>query len=109
LFKLTLFSTILEKKLFLPLPIFLFSDNSKSFNGLLRMFPFWKVRPPPQENAAMLTTDAQDEIHMIVDRLEKLSHGRPENPGVAYRNLENISALTHTLKERLGFSKEEAG
>jgi len=50
----------------------------------------------------MQQLDSQEEIIQIVDRLEKLSH-RPENPGVAYRNLENISALTHVLKDKLGF------
>jgi hypothetical protein len=50
----------------------------------------------------MQQLDSQEEIIQIVDRLEKLSI-RPENPGVAYRNLENISALTHVLKDKLGF------
>jgi len=50
----------------------------------------------------MQQLESQEEIIQIVDRLEKLSL-RPENPGVAYRNLENISALTHVLKDKLGF------
>jgi hypothetical protein len=41
------------------------------------------------------------EIVQILDRLDKLSK-RPENPGVAYRNLETIEALVNTLREKLG-------
>lgn len=44
--------------------------------------------------------DDQD-IQQILERLEKLSQ-RPENPGLAYRNLETINALIDTLKDKLG-------
>jgi hypothetical protein len=47
----------------------------------------------------MKRADAE-EIQQIMDRLEKLSQ-RPENPGVAYRNLDTIAALVHTLREKL--------
>jgi hypothetical protein len=40
------------------------------------------------------------EVQQIIERLDKLSQ-RPENPGVAYRNLETISALIHTLRGKL--------
>lgn len=43
----------------------------------------------------------EEEILQILDRIEKLSL-RPENPGLAYRNLETINALINTLRERLG-------
>lgn len=41
-----------------------------------------------------------DSIQQILDRLEKLSV-RPDNPGMAYRNLETINALIATLRERI--------
>lgn len=41
-----------------------------------------------------------EDIAQILDRLEKLSK-RPDNPGMAYRNLETINALINTLRERL--------
>lgn len=40
------------------------------------------------------------EILQILDRLDKLST-RPENPGMAYRNLETIAALVHPLRGKL--------
>jgi hypothetical protein len=43
----------------------------------------------------------EEEINQILDRIEKLSQ-RPDNPGMAYRNLETINALLNTLRERLG-------
>jgi len=42
----------------------------------------------------------EENIQKILERLEKLSR-RPENPGVAYRNLETIHALIHTLREKM--------
>ncbi len=49
-------------------------------------------------------TPANDtDIQQILDRLDKLSK-RPENPGVAYRNLETIEALVTTLRFRLDVS-----
>lgn len=41
-----------------------------------------------------------EDILQILERLEKLSK-RPENPGLAYRNLEMINALLETLKQRI--------
>lgn len=52
-----------------------------------------------RKQEAMKRADAE-EIQQIMDRLEKLSQ-RPENPGVAYRNLDTIAALVHTLREKL--------
>lgn len=43
----------------------------------------------------------EEDIQQILERLEKLSK-RPENPGMAYRNLETINALISTLRGRLG-------
>jgi hypothetical protein len=43
----------------------------------------------------------EEEILQILERIEKLSQ-RPDNPGMAYRNLETINALMNTLRERLG-------
>lgn len=42
----------------------------------------------------------EDDIQQILERLEKLSL-RPENPGMAYRNLDTINALVSTLRTRL--------
>lgn len=49
-----------------------------------------------------------DDVLQILDRLEKLSK-RPENPGLAYRNLETINALVNTLREKLGQEAAGAG
>ncbi len=40
------------------------------------------------------------DIQQIIERLDKLSR-RPENPGMAYRNLETIQALVETLKKKI--------
>lgn len=53
-----------------------------------------------RNNVSMKRAD-EEAIIQILDRLEKLSQ-RPENPGLAYRNLETINALMNTLRERLG-------
>ena len=42
----------------------------------------------------------QEEVLQILERIEKLSQ-RPEDPGMAYRNLETINALMNALRERL--------
>ncbi|HEY9745363.1 MAG TPA: hypothetical protein V6C99_04010 [Oculatellaceae cyanobacterium] len=43
----------------------------------------------------------EEDIQQILERIEKLSQ-RPENPGMAYRNLETINALVNTLRGKLG-------
>jgi hypothetical protein len=43
----------------------------------------------------------EEDIRQILERLEKLSK-RPENPGMAYRNLETINALISALRSKLG-------
>ncbi len=43
----------------------------------------------------------EEQVLQIMERIEKLSQ-RPENPGMAYRNLETINALLSALRERLG-------
>ncbi len=40
------------------------------------------------------------DILRILERIDKLSR-RPENPGLAYQNLEVINALTETLRQKL--------
>ena len=53
------------------------------------------------ERTAFAMKRAEDEeIMQILTRIEKLSR-RPENPGIAYRNLETINALMNALRERL--------
>jgi len=42
----------------------------------------------------------EEQVLQIMERIEKLSQ-RPENPGMAYRNLETINALLNALRERL--------
>jgi hypothetical protein len=54
-----------------------------------------------ERNTVSMKRADEDEILQILDRIEKLSQ-RPENPGIAYRNLETINALMNTLRERLG-------
>ena len=49
-----------------------------------------------------------EEISMILERLEKLSR-RPENPGLAYRNLETINALMETLRQKLSVESKISG
>jgi hypothetical protein len=43
----------------------------------------------------------EDNIQQILERLDKLSK-RPEDPGMAYRNLEMINALVLNLRDKLG-------
>ena len=47
----------------------------------------------------------EEEVLQIMERIEKLSQ-RPENPGMAYRNLETINALMNALRERLAVEDE---
>ncbi len=54
-----------------------------------------------ERNTESMKRADEEEILQILDRIEKLSL-RPENPGLAYRNLETINALMNTLRERLG-------
>jgi hypothetical protein len=42
----------------------------------------------------------EDNIQQILERLDKLSK-RPEDPGMAYRNLEMINALVLNLRDKL--------
>lgn len=49
---------------------------------------------------SMIGSSDDKEILQILERIEKLSQ-RPENPGIAYRNLETINALMETLRDRL--------
>ena len=42
----------------------------------------------------------EDELRQILERLDKLSK-RPENPGLAYRNLETIHALVEALRKKI--------
>jgi hypothetical protein len=53
-----------------------------------------------RNQVSMKRRSEEEEIGQILDRLDKLSK-RPENPGVAYRNLETIEALVNTLREKL--------
>lgn len=49
----------------------------------------------------MKRRDQEDtDIQQILERLDKLSR-RPENPGLAYQNLEAINALTEALRQKL--------
>jgi len=48
----------------------------------------------------------EEEVLQIMERIEKLSQ-RPENPGMAYRNLETINALMNALRERLAVEETE--
>ena len=54
-----------------------------------------------ERNTESMKRADEEELLQILDRIEKLSK-RPENPGLAYRNLETINALMNTLRERLG-------
>lgn len=54
-----------------------------------------------ERNTVSMKRADEEEIIQILERIEKLSK-RPENPGLAYRNLETINALMDTLRERLG-------
>jgi hypothetical protein len=54
-----------------------------------------------ERNTVSMKRADEEEILQILDRIEKLSQ-RPENPGIASRNLETINALMNTLRERLG-------
>ena len=47
----------------------------------------------------------EEQVLQIMERIEKLSQ-RPENPGMAYRNLETINALMNALRERLSTEVE---
>lgn len=44
---------------------------------------------------------ADEDIQVILERIDKLST-RPDNPGMAYRNLEMIHALAETLRKKIG-------
>lgn len=55
---------------------------------------------PERNTASMKRADDDNEILQILDRIEKLSL-RPQNPGLAYQNLENINALTTTLRQKI--------
>lgn len=54
-----------------------------------------------ERNTESMKRADEEELLQILDRIEKLSK-RPENPGLAYRNLETINALMNNLRERLG-------
>ena len=54
-----------------------------------------------ERSACSMKRAEEEDIQQILERLEKLSK-RPENPGMAYRNLETINALISTLRGRLG-------
>jgi hypothetical protein len=60
------------------------------------------------ERKSLFMTQAknEEEVLQIMERIEKLSQ-RPENPGMAYRNLETINALMNALRERLGPTETE--
>lgn len=47
-----------------------------------------------------MTPEEEEEIRKIINRIKKLSL-RPENPGVAYRNLETIQALVEALDAKI--------
>lgn len=57
-----------------------------------------------EENSAYIPAPMQvttdEELLTIVDRISKLSR-RPDNPGMAYRNLETINALIYSLNQKL--------
>ena len=45
-------------------------------------------------------SEMDEEMLRIIDRITKLSQ-RPDNPGMAYRNLETINALVYSLNQKL--------
>lgn len=47
-----------------------------------------------------MTREEEEQILRIIARIHKLSL-RPENPGVAYRNLETIHALVEALDVKI--------
>lgn len=53
-----------------------------------------------ERSACSMKRAEEEDIRQILERLEKLSK-RPENPGMAYRNLETINALISTLRGKL--------
>jgi hypothetical protein len=54
-----------------------------------------------ERSACSMKRAEEEDIRQILERLEKLSQ-RPENPGMAYRNLETINALISALRSKLG-------
>jgi hypothetical protein len=54
-----------------------------------------------ERNDLSMKRGDDEDIRKILERLEKLS-ARPENPGMAYRNLETINALIEPLRKKLG-------
>jgi hypothetical protein len=54
-----------------------------------------------ERSACSMKRAEEEDIQQILERIEKLSQ-RPENPGMAYRNLETINALVNTLRGKLG-------
>lgn len=53
-----------------------------------------------RKSLSMKQAKNDEQVLQIMERIEKLSQ-RPEDPGMAYRNLETINALMNALKERL--------
>lgn len=60
-----------------------------------------KVVTFDERSACSMKRAEEEDIQQILERLEKLSK-RPENPGMAYRNLETINALISALRGKLG-------
>ena len=53
-----------------------------------------------RKSLSMKQATNDEQVLQILERIEKLSQ-RPEDPGMAYRNLETINALMNALRDRL--------
>ena len=60
-----------------------------------------------RKSRSMKLAEEDLEVAQILDRLDKLSKPA-ENPGVAYRNLDTIAALVHTLRGKLSLPALDA-
>ncbi len=58
-----------------------------------------------RKSLSMKQATNDQQVLQILERIEKLSQ-RPEDPGMAYRNLETINALMNALRERLATETE---
>ncbi len=61
-----------------------------------------------ERNTVSMKRAQEEDVLQILERLEKLSK-RPENPGLAYRNLETINALVNALREKLSGTAKVSG
>lgn len=65
-------------------------------------------RPILERNIISMKRADEEDVLQILERLEKLSI-RPENPGLAYRNLETINALVNALRQKLSETVKASG